>query len=507
MIRTFARIRRDQRGVAMVTALLVSMIVLSLALVAMALSLHSSSSSSYDKKRTQAIDAAEAGLNSFYSQLQTTPAASMPCPVNPGDPNESVDLPNGSFEHFDLYVSFFNEWPPAATSDLTCGQVQAGANPIAAQIKSVGSAGVVSTQTIVQRTMESVVHLTPLYGGFNKAIFSNSQLNFGNKFTLNGYTGNDGDVYTNGDFTLGNNTLIKGSVYSQGAATISQGVINANVWANNAVDLSSGIQVLGNATSSTSSITLSSNSTIFGDAKAGTTISGGTINGTVTQSSPSGPPPQLSLPKYCWPGCDTQGNPTTATMDAFVADGYVIRTYSDCSTALTDIKNWFGAGNGDYVVVITGTDPCGGGIAVGQNQTFNIRGNLAIFLTSGDTTGRTNFFSTNNNVSFNGVGGKWNFYLVRSWVTGITSVCKFLQPNISVSNSTAFNNLTLFVYSPCRIDFGNNNAGGVDGMIIGGQVNITNQMVMNYVPIIAPAFNIVGYQAAISYEREIANGT
>ena len=171
------------------------------------------------------------------------------------------------------------------------------------------------TPTHVVRTMESTIHLSPIYGGFNKAIFSDTQLNFQNKFTLNGNVGNDGDVYTNGNFALNNNTLIKGSVYAQGSATIGQGVINASVWANNAVSLSSGIQVLGNATSSTSSITLSSNSTVFGNAKAGTSVSGGTIKGTITQNSPSGPPPQVTLPKYCWPGCDQNGNPNTGTQD------------------------------------------------------------------------------------------------------------------------------------------------------------------------------------------------
>jgi len=58
---------------------------------------------------------------------------------------------------------------------------------------------------------------------------------------------------TNGSFTLGNNTVIGGSVYAQGSATIAQGVVKANVWAKNAVGLSSGIQVMGDGTSSTSS--------------------------------------------------------------------------------------------------------------------------------------------------------------------------------------------------------------------------------------------------------------
>src|SRR5207247_4778217 len=103
--------------------------------------------------------------------------------------------------------------------------------------------------------------------------------------------------YTNGNFAENNNTLISGSVYAQGYANIASGVVKADVWANDYVSLSSGIQVYGKATSSTSSITLSNNSHVYGNAKAGTTISGGQIDGTKTPNSPSGPPPQINFPK------------------------------------------------------------------------------------------------------------------------------------------------------------------------------------------------------------------
>src|SRR5205814_5151254 len=129
----------------------------------------------------------------------------------------------------------------------------------------------------------------------------------------------DGDVYTNGDFALGNNTIIGGSVYAQGSATIAQGVVKANVWAKNAVNLSSGLEVFADTTSSTSSITLSNNSTIDGNAKAGTTISGGTVKGTKTQNSPSGAPPVLSLPQI---GYDQQ---------AWVNAGYTIHNSILCA--------------------------------------------------------------------------------------------------------------------------------------------------------------------------------
>ena len=36
-------------------------------------------------------------------------------------------------------------------------------------------------------------------------------------------------------------------------------------------------------------------------------------------------------------------------------------------------------------------------------------------------------------------------------------------------------------------------------------VNITNQMVMNYRPIVVPGFNVTGYTPDVSYLRETTN--
>ena len=48
------RLRTEERGIALLTALLVSMIVLALGLVAVGVSLHDTTASSLDRKRTQA---------------------------------------------------------------------------------------------------------------------------------------------------------------------------------------------------------------------------------------------------------------------------------------------------------------------------------------------------------------------------------------------------------------------------------------------------------------------
>ena len=94
---------------------------------------------------------------------------------------------------------------------------------------------------------------------------------------------------------------------------------------------------------------------------------------------------------------------------------------------------------------------------------------------------------------------------MRPWQSGLA--CSSTTPNFSSGNHTTFNNVNLFVYTPCRIDFANNNASGVNGQLIGGTVNITNQCVFNYVPIIAPGFLLIGFNSAVSYIREIAPGS
>jgi hypothetical protein len=328
--------------------------------------------------------------------------------------------------------------------------------------------------------MQSEVKISPLYGGFNKAVFSDTVLNFQNKFTLNGYQANDGDVYTNGNFTLGNNTTISGTVYSQGSATIAQGIVKQDVWAKNAVSLSSGIEVFGNGTSSTSSISLSNNSTIDGNAKAGTTISGGTIKGTKTPNSPSGAPPAIALPQL------------TYNQQAWVDNGYTVVNYADCNLAKAFIINPPTAAN--YVVRISPT--CA--LSFSNNTTITVKGNLAI-ITDGSIT-------TVNQTNWNAVGGPWIIYFIRPYQAGLN--CTKPSPyDMSVSNNTNFNNGNkVFVYSQCNVDFGNNNAGGAVGQVIGGTVTITNQMTLNYYPILVPGFNLVGYNAQPSYVREVTNG-
>jgi len=70
----------EERGVALITALLVSMVVVSLAVVVVGLSLHNVNSSSSDRKRVDAVDAAEAGIDATLSSFRSVTIAALPCP-------------------------------------------------------------------------------------------------------------------------------------------------------------------------------------------------------------------------------------------------------------------------------------------------------------------------------------------------------------------------------------------------------------------------------------------
>jgi cytoskeletal protein CcmA (bactofilin family) len=459
-MKTFNR----EDGFAMVTAILVSMVVLALSVVVINLAVHNSSQSAFDRDRVMAINAAEAGLDNYLSQLVSNP--SPPC-------TSSVDVGNVPVQHYDVSIQLFTVWPP--TGPGVC-PLAAGQEPAGALVVSKGTT--VSAADSVARSMETAVALSPIFGGLNQAIFSDQVLNFQNKLTVNGNVGNDGDVYTNGNFALGNNTTISGNVYAQGYADIAQGVVKANVWARNYVAFSSGIQIMGNAQSSTSSITLSNNSHVYGNAKAGTTITGGTIDGSKTPNSPSGPPPQIPLPQVPYVRAE------------WVKAGYTIMNYSSCALAKTFINS---APVGDYVVRIT--PACA--LSWGNNSTVNLKGNMAII-----TDGSYTLVNQNN---WNGIGSKHTLFIIRPYQSGLACNPSPSPYDFSISNNTSYNNLQVFVYSQCKIDFANNNASGFDGQIIGGQVNINNQMTVNFKPITVPGFNKIGYRSDVSYLREIPN--
>jgi type II secretory pathway pseudopilin PulG len=459
-------------GFAMITAILVSVVVLALSLVVVNLAVHSSGESRVDRDRVLAINAAEAGLDNYMSALVTSP--NPPC-------TSSVDVGSTPVEHFDVSILLYSSWPPSGSGQCP---LPAGLDPAGALVTSKGTT--LAGAPAISRSMETAIRLTPIYGGLNQAIFSDNQLNLQNKLDVNGNVGNDGDVYTNGDFAMQNNTVISGSVYAQGHAYINQGIVKADVWANNYVDLHN-ISVLGKVTSSISYIGLDT-AHVYGDAKAGTAINlsnNSQVDGAMTPNSLSGPPPQVAFPQVTYVKCAWDG---TCPPDP-VGGTYTIVNYADCTLAKSFISIPHA---GNYAVRISPTCALSW-----SNSKLSIAGNLAIITDGSFTLSQQN--------TWTGVGDKRTLLIIRPYEAGLPCSPSPSPYDINVSNNTSFNNLQTFVYTQCTINFGNNNASGFDGQIIGGKVNITNQMVVNFKPITVPGFNRLGYRSDVSYLREIPN--
>jgi cytoskeletal protein CcmA (bactofilin family) len=414
---------------------------------------------SMDRKQMQALSAAQAGVETYLASLSGATGTEACAPISGTTPG------GGSFE---VTVTLLD----GSGSQLACAGEPV---PAAAQLVVTGTAG--PAGRAVTRRLQVYVALEPVYAGIDKAIFSDQLLTLSNRLTVNAGV-SPGDLYTNGDFTSSNNTSVAGSVYAQGSGTVSNsGSIAGDFWANGAVVLRNNATVGGDVTSSTSTVTLQNSAHVAGNVTAGGAVSAapGAVDGTVTQYAPQGPPPPEALPRFTW---DAQ-----AWQDA----GYTVQTFSDCAAAKAFIQ---GIAAGDYAVRITGT--CG--LSWGNNSTINVRGNLAI-VADGNV-------STTNRVTFRAVGATHRLYVMSPYPSAGAPVCAG-RGNISFSNLTSLEGLQTFVYTPCTITFANNNTNGWDGQLIGGVVNITNHMTLNFVPVVVPGSDVAGYSGGLGYIREI----
>jgi hypothetical protein len=467
----------DDRGMAMITALLAGLVVASLGLVVVQLSAHNATSSSFDRKRVQAIDAAEAGVNAYFSALRTQADAAMCTPVD-------GDLAYSPGSHYHVTIELYSTWPPTG-SPLPCPP-PADPPPAAAKVTAVGTAVSPGSTNAVSRTMQTEVRLVPLYPQTAFGVFSDTGLNFQNKLTMNGNVGNDANAYTNGNFTMANNTVIAGSVFAQGTSSVTNGVVKGDIWSNGSNSVHS-LTVFGSLTSSTSNVSLTNNSHVYRDAKAGGTISAdgsSQIDGVRIEHANLGPPPQQSFPHV-------EYNPT-----AWQNAGYTIRPdYTDCASAKAAI---IAGGTPGQSLVFRIPSTCT--LTFSNNDAVTVKGNLAIITDGG--------FLTQNKVTFQGTA-PYKLYVISRWREGLN--CATVDPvsgkpqyDLNFSNQTQINNLSLFAYSPCTLNYGNNNASGSAGQLIGRTVNITNQLIFNYRPVIVPDI-VTGFGVEIAYLREVKN--
>jgi hypothetical protein len=456
-----------EEGVAMITAILVSFVVLALSVASVELAVHNSEASGYDRRRVQAIAAAEAGVDYYFSHLSSTLLPSVQCSL-------SGTLTNSPAGTFSVRATFYNS-AGAPLPSSAGSQCPLPSTPASVLVTSVGRGAAGSSPT---RTMQAYADLFPgVTAPFNNtgAIFGHNRISFTANANIGGSQYSDADLYSNGDITLAANSILYGNLFTQGSVTLqANSVAQKDVWADGSVTMQGNARVRGSVTSSTSSISLGGQSRIYGNARAGTTNAGGTVDGTRTANSPSSAPPTRPYPAFTYNQAD------------WVAAGYTVRNYTNCAQAVTDIGNWWGSGSGDNVVRVTG------GCAMTFNSSVTVRGNLAI-VTDGSLT-------ISNNVRFSPASGTgpWNLQFFVG-LSGITPCSFTANPNAGVNADI---NTLIYTHQNCTVDMKSNSA-IAQGQIIGGTVDVKHSMSFRYKQVAVPGTSGGGLNGDVRYKREV----
>jgi len=461
-----------ESGFAMITAVLAIVVASLLGIVIMNLSFHTAQSSAFDRSRTQAVHAAEAGLDVVLSSFEDWSTGELPCTVTGTMSAEPVATWSVEVTYYPAY--------PLIDAPLACvgGYLPGTTEPGGARLLSMGSVTNYPTGTI-ERFMEMNVSLSPIIGAFNKAIFSDQAPQITNNVTVYGENGNDADIYTNGNWVCSNALMVYGSIYAQGTASLSNTCRSAvDLWANGSITMTNSARIDHDVKSSTGSLTMSQQASVGNNATLGTTCTGCTagsnIGGSVTTGNIQRPPPMTVFPEIVFDATEWQ------------EDSWAI-SYLDCALAKAWLEDPANAGT-KAVLRITG----GCTLSIANNTTINRTADLAIF-TDGEIT-------MSNRSTWRSADGSWHDLL---FIVESGSSCTGTDGQINMSNLTSIEQLYFFVYSPCRSVFNNNNSNG-RGQIYGEVVAGTNQLTFTFHATRVPgAGAITGYTAGTAFVREI----
>jgi len=450
---------KDERGVALLTAVMISSIVMIMGITAVQISVHNSDQSARDRRRVESIGSAEAGLDYYFSYLQGISPSEITC-----DPIDEA-LTGSPTAEFSVTAEYFDE----AGDPISCPMAE-GTIPDSVLITSAGT----TSQVDPTRTMQSFAYLIPKpprpFG--DQAIFSDGDPEFDSNVSIFGGGAINADIYTNGDVVLQSNVQVEGSVFAQGSATVEGNAdIKRDVWANGSVTLRNQSVVRKNVTSSTSFISVIQTAHIYGNAQAGTTISAGgsAIDGLRIQNTPSDPPPEKAFPTFNYDPQD------------WIDDGYTVTTFSSCTSARTFLQ---GITSGKHVVRIT--SPCD--LVFPSNSTWTVQDDIAV-ISEGGLTMQSNSFIDN-------AGGPHRAYLIFGLGGGTPCDITFN------SNSDIADDLTAVFYTPCDINMNSNSFVG-KGQLFGGNVNFNSDSTLYFELIPIPGEEPDGFDQDITFIREV----
>ncbi len=512
---------REEQGVALIVVLMVFMVVTALSLAAFQLSIHDANASAYDRKREQAIQAAESGVNAYLAKLPTTFGNAL-CTGG-----SDTLLTNGTGAALVRYSVTVSVYRVGGTTDLCPSSVPTDTESLTAVVTGTGTAGL-SGSTVSSRKWVTQLNLKPI-SALTKAVFGDTQLSVSGNTQVNQFQNStDADVYSNGNLTLTQpQNKIEGSVFAQGYVQW-EGCVSGDIWANGSVTIPNGNGYsvgkdcytnttntgFGNVTSSTDKVDISG-STAIGTCTAATTVAG--TCGASVPSAPQGPPPSVSLPQFTYTVTDWCNGGVTNPCNGTSPQKYTIVAFSGSGGApCTSAQNWItgnGAGTygqaavGDYVVRVVNTSGTACGINLSANTSMALQGNLAVIMDGSFQTSNKNTWTTGNNqcTASPYTDSRCTLFVIHPYQSGLA--CGSPTANnpgpygIMFSQQTDFSGVNLFAYTQCDITV--NNLSNINGQVLGGTTTMANNGSFNFVPALVPGFTPQGYNAAPIYFREI----
>ena len=504
---------REERGIALITVLLVLMVFVSLSLAAVQLVAHNAESSAYARKRDQALQASEAGLDAYIQLLRSATGTAV-CPST--SPVQISTTPTVEYT-IDVAIYDVTGAKIGCTSPVYAGTPRAET----AVVTVSGSAGTsANTPQVATRQLQARLVLNPV-NTIDKAIVGNNYLSVqGNSTILRNLLFPDADLYTNGDLDISASGMhLEGSAYAQGDIDVA-GCVDGDLWANGYVHTSSvyvgivpcgpagsGYAGYGEITSSTGDIDMSA-SWANGVCTMGTTYSSNgntrcnafgpgpyTSTPDIVEVSPQGAPPSYSFPEL-----------SAATIIADLqAEGYQLNTFADCAAAQTYILT---APIGNKIIRVS--PACD--LSFANGTAVAMRGNYAIVMDG-------SFETVNNNVWTTSVGSctadallypdnQCTLHVIHPYDAalncGSQPIAASSAPGtygVATSNNTDFSLINFFVYTQCDATFQNQGSDG-QGQIVAGWVQVTNNFDLSFYPIFVPGL-ATGFASSVSYIREV----
>ena len=433
---------KDDSGIAMITAIIVTLVVTSMAAAGFALSAHNVDQSAGDRRRIDAIHAAEAGIDAFLQYLSTDPTTATACSLPTGT---LTATPPATYNVSATYYTGTN-----AGTVMTCssGLLSGATPPGAVLIQSVGtSAGVSRKMEAWYGLVANSTH-TPAFTG---AVYSYKNATFSGgaaQFSSNSHQGN---LFSEtGDINLSGSSLIDGAIEARtGKITLSgsaQGL--GNVTSYDTLTTSGGVIIWGDGRSSHTDV--SNGAVIKGVEYYCTSKSGVGLTSPFTKQdcNPNLPVDQGGFPYFSY-----------ANFLTFADDGSLYTpqpTFTDCTAAH------------DYIM----TGPTGYNVVyINANCTLNfsketipVNGNLAIVSAGSLNLSGGSYFSPS--------GPNTGFHLRLEFNINSTAPACTSNGITFSGGSTTGSGVVAELRTPCYADFSGGSFAGT-GSVLAGNVNFS----------------------------------